>query len=175
VRHAAFIALIAINLTGCGSSTATTPTTLPTSKYKDPVLHFSFVIPSAWKIGKNATRTDLQPIKTYVVSITTPGSQEGVEFTVDQQIQDYSKIPEGKVVPAPGGGPDTLQYHHLVVAGWPALQVKRFSGQQIDSYDTIINTHDHSYDLKMATGTPPFPPSAVDSYNALLRTLQLPF
>jgi hypothetical protein len=165
----------AVSLAGCGSSSSTAPTAGPLSTYHDPRYHFSFGIPAPWTVTKNAAHVRTQPIPTYIVDITTPGNAEGVQLTVDTDLTPYASIPEGKVVNDPNGGPDTLQYHHLVVAGWPALQVKRFNGTVVDSYDTIVNTHDHSYDLRMATGTPPFPATALQAYNEILRTLKLPF
>jgi hypothetical protein len=175
LRNVSLVALLAIVLAGCGSSSAAPSTPLRLMTYHDPVYNFTFETPFPWKVPKKSGHIVTQPIKTYVVDINTPGNTQGVEFTVDQSIQDYSKIPEGKVVNDPSGGPDTFEYHHLMVAGWPAIQVKRFNGTNVDSYDTIVNTRDNSYDLKMATGTPPFSASALRSYNKVLSTLKLPF
>jgi hypothetical protein len=169
------ILVFVLTAAGCGSSGSTSPPAPTSTTYSDTQYHFSFQVAAPWKIKANSGHIVDQPVRTYIVDITTPGNNEGVQFTVDQDLTPYIRIPEGKVVPNPGGGPDTLQYHHLTIAGWPALQVRRFTGAVVDSYDTITNTHDHSYDLRMATATPPFPATALRAYDTVLNTLKLPF
>jgi hypothetical protein len=109
-----------------------------------------------------------------VVEVKTPGQAAGVQVTVDRDLKrsDYSSITEGQVAPYGGA---TLHYHHVTVSSWPAIQIERYTGSQVDGIFTITNTHRYSFQVQMITGTPPFPASSLGGYRTIVHTMQLPF
>lgn len=180
MRHLVASALVIVALSGCavpgiGSSSSNgSAKTISLATYRDARYHFSFRYPRGWKIDRPLSES-LGGVPTYEVHITPPSSQVDFRVTVDKSLQDYSTIPEGKIVNDPQGGPDTFHYHHLNVSSWPAIQIQRFSGTTVDEIDTITNTHQYSYNVRMLSATPPFPANVMDGYNRVVRTLRVPF
>lgn len=164
-------------LAGCASfaaSPATTPVTDHT--YHDSTYHFSFRYPSAWQLAsKHGTTTSVQGVPTYEVNLKTPNNVVGVRIQVDHQVTPFPPFEEGHVAPNPGGGPDMLHYHHMHVSGWPAMQIQRYNGTKVDGMFTIVNTRSLSFTIEMVTPYPPFSRSTLSGYNAIVRTIKLPF
>lgn len=178
-----FLLLVGLVLTACSSSSsgstatstpaASSPVPANTQLYQDKRYKFSFRHPAAWSVTKAEQQT-ISGVQTWVVTVQVPGNSAEVQVTVDRDLVDYRSIAEGAIAKAPGGA-DTLHYHHLRVSGWPAIQIQRFSGTKIDEIDTITNTHQYSFDVRMVTGTPPFTADAQSGYNTIVSTLNLPF
>ncbi|MDQ2745024.1 MAG: hypothetical protein M3Z66_22395 [Chloroflexota bacterium] len=167
---------MAVAISGCASSAAPKATAVPVVSYHDQQYRFSFSYPSGWKAPtKGGHVTSVQSVPTYVVPVTTPHNIAGVQVTVDHQVIPLPTFVEGRVAADPSGGPDTFHYHHLKVSGWPAMQIKRYSGTTVDGVFTIINTRTLSYQVEMITAQPPFPPTAFNGYNTIVRTLKIPF
>jgi hypothetical protein len=146
------------------------------SVYKDPQYGFSFKYPSTWKIPKAGGHvTTVGGVSTYVLDITVPNSSAEVSVTMDRDVIPFPSFPNGKTAPDPNGPTHTFQYFHARVAGWPAMDIRRFTGKQITERDTITNTTSRSYDVRALTVNPPFSASLISGYETIVHTLKLPF
>lgn len=165
---------IIVVLAGCASSAAApTPTASPDHTYHDIRYHFSLKYPASWTVARPST-ISVQGVPTYAVSFSTPGKAAGVQIQVSRQVTPFPPFIEGHVAHDPNG-PDMLHYHHLRASGWPAMQITRYSGTQMDGIFTIINTHTRSFTVEMVTPNPPFSAAATAGYNTMVRTIKLPF
>lgn len=175
MRRLLVLPLVAAILAGCSlsaSSSPPTPTPLSMGSYRDAHYHFSFRYPAIWTVPAAGRHTTLNGVATYLLNVKTPGNAAGIQITVDHDLANYSSIPEGDVVPY---GADTLHYHHLTVGGWPAIQIDRYNGKQLDDISTIVNTRTYSYQVQMLTGTPPFSSSALSGYHTVVQSMKIPF
>jgi hypothetical protein len=55
------------------------------------------------------------------------------------------------------------------------MGIERYVKSTPDEFNTIINTHSLSYQVRMLAGQPPFTQSQVDGYRLIIRTLKVPF
>lgn len=163
---------LAVLVAGCASSAAT-PTRAADHAYHDSRYHFSLKYPASWHAGTPST-VSLQGVPTYTVSFTTPGKVAGVQVQVSRQVTPFPTFQEGHVAPDPSG-PDMLHYHHLRVSGWPAMQIQRYNGTQVDGMFTFINTRALSFTVEMITPNPPFSTRTLSGYNTMVRTIKVPF
>jgi len=178
VRHLIAFLIVVTALSGCAlpgsSSSGGKPTAGQTATYRDPHYHFTFRYPAAWSVPKSGgQKKSLGGTQTYELDITPDTGQANLQITVDQNLQDYSTIPEGKIANDPNGGPDTFHYHHLQVSSWPSIQIQRYSGSSVDEVDTITNTRQYSYDVRMLAGGSPFSASTTTGYYTIVRRLRL--
>ena len=123
MRRVMLFGAVALVLVGCGSKSAA-PKVVQPKVFHDNKIGFSFRYPANWKVPKAGHQERISGAPTWVVGISTPNNAVGVRITVDRSMLQYGTIPEGKVANDPNG-PDTLQYHHLRVSGWPSIQISR--------------------------------------------------
>lgn len=167
-------------LAGCGADAATKPTATPfvptaLSSYRDPKFGFSFQLPKNWTVPPRGGHTvNNNGLQQYVVDITLPRNEAGLSVTVDGDIQQFPKFPNGRRGRIPGD-PHTYVYFHRTVSQWPAMRVERYSGATLNEIDTIVNTRKASFDVRMITSNPPFSSRATYGYDTIIRTLKLPF
>ncbi len=164
-------------LAGCGTS-GTTPSahTVVLASYKDPQYGFSFKYPATWKIPKSGgSVSNIAGVSTYVLPITVPNNSAQISITMDKDVAPFPPFQNGKTAPDPNGPTHTFQYFHAHVAGWPAMDIRRFTGKQITERDTIANTTTRSYDIRALTISPPFSPDVMSGYEKIVSTLKLPF
>lgn len=168
------LALVAAGCTPLGPAPAgPKPRPSATARlYRDRTYHFSFGVPVGWTVQSGRYETS-NGIQRYIVSVSIPGNAEQAQVTLDRNLLAYQSIPEGKEVPAGNGS--FYRYHHTTLAGWPAIQVQRINSGKADEIDTIANTHDYKYDVRMVTGTPPFDASSTSGYRQIVRSLKVPF
>ena len=166
-------------LTACTSGSKATPTAQPktaTKVYNDTRFHFSFHYPANWKTPQQGVEKSIGGLPTYVVTITPPSQMAGLEFRVDAQLSDYSRIPDGKVVVDPSNPQQRFRYHKVVVSQRPSILIERFLvGKPIDEYVTVTNTRKLSYTVEMVTPNPPFPAAATKGYRLILDTEKIAF
>jgi hypothetical protein len=177
LRHLTLLFVIAIAVTGCGTSNATaTPPNVAMASYTDAQFGFSFRYPSNWKISKQGGHTStISGVRTYILAISVPQDAAQISVTVDGDVTPFPPFANGHTAPDPNGPTHTFQYFHATVAGWPAMVINRFSGKQITEVDTITNTRTRSYDVRMLTATPPFPSDITAGYNHVVKSFKVPF
>jgi hypothetical protein len=178
VRRTLLFGMVVALVTGCGSSSSASPTATPSPSktYNDPTFHYSFKYPGAWSISpKGGHATTLRGVKTYVVDVQIPGKAAGLQITTDAQIIPFPPFVDGKISPDPTGGPDTFHYYHAKISGLAAMHVERWNGKQMTEVDTFVNTQTRAYDVRMNTATPPFSSKALAGYNAIVKSMRLPF
>jgi hypothetical protein len=171
------VAGLVILLCGCGSGSSAPPTTVALKTYSDATFHFSFKYPNTWSVPKQGGHESTSPsgVKTYILPITVPGGAAGLEVTVDGNVFQIPTFSDGKIAPDPSGGPDFYHYYHATVSSRPAMRVERWSGKNMDEVDTLANTSKYSYDIRMDTGSPPFPAGVTAAYATIVTTMKLPF
>lgn len=181
MRNFLLLCALGLLLAGCGSKpsaapTATAPAVVALKSFTDPNFHFSFRYPGNWTVAqKGGKEENIGGIRTYVLPIHIPGDVGDLEITMDGDVVQFPSFVEGHCAPDPRGPANTFCYYHAHVSGWPAMHINRISGGQIDSIDTITNTHTRSYDVRIVTGTPPFPANVMSGYKTIVRTLKVPF
>jgi hypothetical protein len=177
LRLCILLLVVAFTLAGCGSSTAKpAPTPIPSVAFTDPQFGFSFRYPVNWSVPKKGGNiVDVAGVRTYELNLKVPQDAAQLSITVDGDVVPFPAFADGKTAPDPNGPTHTFQYFHAHVAGWPAMEIRRFTGKQITEVDTVTNTRTRSYDVRMLTATPPFPSSVTSGYARVVKSLKVPF
>lgn len=168
-----FLTVILLGLlVGCGSSRATSATG---NTYHDKKYGFSFRYPSGWTAPAQGKVQNVAGVSTYIVTLHPPDNSVGFEITADHDVIPFPTFQEGHIAPNPGGGPDMLHFHHARLSGWPAMEIQRYNGPNVDEIDTIINTRTISYQVRILTANPPLSATQNAAYNQVLNSLKIPF
>jgi len=181
MKYSPVFLLIALTIAvaGCGSNGASSPSKTPTASrsFTDPTFKFSFKYPSTWSVPPKGGHQSSSSPGTYILPVSVPGNPTpaNLEVTVDGQVFTIPSFVDGKISPDPSGGPDFYHYYHATVDGLPGMRVERWSGKQMDEVDTFVYTRTKSYDIRMDTGTPPFPGAVTSGYNGVVKSFKVQF
>lgn len=170
-----FLIAVGFVAAACGSSHSSLPTISKTKTYRDPTLHFRFRYPADWKVPGSGKVETIGGAPTYVVHVTIPGNAASAEVTASTTTVPIPSFSNGEVKPDPNGGPDKFHYFHVSISGLKGMRIERYSGKQSDEIDSVANSSNRLYDVRMIAATPPFAPRTLAGYNLIVRSLKVPF